>query len=275
MVGALGAEVRREEERGNGPWINVTNNGVPVATVPSDQPTVRVKLDHPPDPALISAWRAVPIPTAAHPSEGDHDLAVWQPSSDRMWEFFQLRHTRAGWEAEWGGAMQHVSSNAGVYSPNAWPGAHSYWGVTAASMPLVAGAMTIKQLKAGNIDHALALTIPNTRAGVYASPAQRTDGKVDSTDAIPEGARLRLDPRLNLASLHLPPLVRLIAQAAQRYGIVVRDTSGVVAFIGQDPLDGDFRVYRRLAQGLYPNKLLAKFPWSHLQVIRMDLHSVQ
>jgi len=142
-------------------------------------------------------------------------------------------------------------------------------------MPLVAGAMTIKQLQAGNIDHALALTIPNTRAGVYASPAQRTDGKIASSDAIPEGARLRLDPRLNLASLHLPPLVRLIAQAAQKYGIVVRDTSGVVSFIGQDPLNRDFGVYRRLAQGAYPNKLLAKFPWSHLQVVKMDLHSVR
>jgi hypothetical protein len=275
LVAALGAEVHREEVRGNGPWINVTRDGVPVATVPSDQRTVTVKLNHPPDPGLTSAWRAVPIPTTAHPSSGDHDLAVWQPSTDRMWEFFELRHTPAGWEAEWGGAMQHVSSNPGVYSASAWPGAHSYWGVTAASMPLVAGAMTIKQLKARNIDHALALTIPNTRAGVYASPAQRTDGKIASSDAIPEGARLRLDPTLNLASLHLPPLVRLIAQAAQRYGIVVRDTSGVVSFIGQDPLNGDFGVYRRLAQGLYPNKLLAKFPWRHLQVVKMDLHSVQ
>ncbi len=48
-----------------------------------------------------------------------------------------------------------------------------------------------------------------------------------------------------------------------------------MSFIGQDPLNGDFSVYRRLAQGLYPNKLLAKFPWSHLQVVKMDLHSVR
>jgi hypothetical protein len=274
LVASLGAEVHREEVRGNGPWIDVTTDGVPVATVPSDQRTVSVKLDHPPDPALTSAWRAVPLPTGAHASKGDNDLAVWQPSTDRMWEFFQLHHTSAGWEAEWGGAMQHVSSNSGVYGPSAWPGARSYWGVTAASLPLVAGTMTIQQLKAGNIDHALALTIPNTRAGVYASPAQRTDGKVGSADAIPEGARLRLDPRLNLSSLHLPPLTLLIARAAQRYGIVVRDTSGVVSFVGQDPLNGDFSVYRQLGHGVYPNKLLAQFPWSHLQVVKMDLHSV-
>jgi hypothetical protein len=192
-----------------------------------------------------------------------------------MWEFFQLHRAQGGWKAEWGGAMQHVSSNSGVYGPGSWPGAQSYWGVTAASLPLVAGTMTIKQLQAGDINHALALTIPNTRAGAFASPAQRTDGKIASPDAIPEGARLRLDPKVNIAALHLPPLVRLIAQAAQRYGIVVRDTSGVVSFVGQDPLNRDFSVYRRLAQGVYPNKLLARFPWSHLQVTRMDLHTVR
>jgi hypothetical protein len=275
LVSALGAEVHREEVRGNGPWIDVTTDGVPVATVPSDQRPVSVKLDHPADPALSAAWRSVPLPSTARPSEGDNDLAVYQPSTDRMWEFFQLHQTSAGWEAEWGGAMEHVSANPGVYGPQAWPGAQSYWGVTAASLPLVAGAMTIQQLQAHDIDHALALTIPNTRAGVYASPAQRTDGKIDSASAIPEGARLRLDPHLNLAALHLPPLVRIIAQAAQRYGIVVRDTSGVVSFVAQDPLNRDFAVYRQLGQGRYPNQLLARFPWSHLQVVRMNLHTVR
>src|SRR5690348_9376404 len=44
LVGALGAEVHREEVRGNGPWIDVTTDGVPVATVPSNQRTVSVKL---------------------------------------------------------------------------------------------------------------------------------------------------------------------------------------------------------------------------------------
>ena len=66
-----------------------------------------------------------------------------------------------------------------------------------------------------------------------------------------------------------------MAEAAQRYGIVVRDTAGVVSFIAEDPTDKNFTVYRRLAQGLYPNKLLALFPWSHLQVVKMNLHTFQ
>ena len=274
MVAGLSAEVHREEVRGDGPWIDVTNDGVPVVQVPGNQPTVPVKLERP-DSALTAAWRAVPLPSGVQPSGGDHDLAVWQPSTNRMWEFFQLHRDGDTWQAEWGGAMQHVSSNPGVYGPGAWPGAKPYWGVTAGSLPLVGGAMTVGQLEAGDIDHALALSIPDTRAGAYAAPAERSDGVLSSSAAIPEGARLRLDPHLNLAALHLPPLVRLMAQAAQRYGIIVRDTAGVVSFIAEDPVDGNFTVYRRLAQGLYPNKLLASFPWSHLQVVRMSLHTVQ
>ena len=53
------------------------------------------------------------------------------------------------WEAEWGGAMEHVSSNPGVYGPGAWPGAQSYWGVTAGSLPLVGGAMTVSAARGG------------------------------------------------------------------------------------------------------------------------------
>ncbi len=275
MIAGITAAVHSEEVRGDGPWIDVTTDGVPVVQVSDSQPTVPVKLDHPPDPALTSAWRAVPLPSSAQPSGGDHDLAVWQPGTNRMWEFFQLHHANDGWEAEWGGAMQNVSSNSGVYGPSAWPGAQSYWGVTAGSLPLVGGAMTVRQLEAGDIDHALALAIPDTRADAYAAPAERSDGVDRSLDAIPEGARLRLNPNLNLAALHLPPLVRLMAEAAQRYGIVVRDTAGVVSFIAEDPVDKNFTVYRRLAQGLYPNKLLALFPWSHLEVVRMNLHTFQ
>ena len=185
MVAGLSAEVRREEKDGNGPWIDVTTDGVPVVQVSDSQPTVPVKLNHPADPALTAAWRSVPLPASARPSGGDHDLAVWQPGTDRMWEFFQLHRQGGTWEAEWGGAMQRVSYNPGVYGPGAWPGAQSYWGVTAGSLPLVGGAMTVSQLQAGDIDHALALAIPDTRARTYASPAERSDGVIDSPDAIP------------------------------------------------------------------------------------------
>src|SRR5204863_390972 len=97
---------------------------------------------------------------------------VWQPSSGRMWEFWQLKRKEDGWHASWGGAIQHVPRNPGVYGPEAWPGAKPWWGATASSLALAAGVMTIEQLHAGVINHALAIALPQVRAGVFASPAR-------------------------------------------------------------------------------------------------------
>ena len=290
LVSDLMGYVRRELAGRYGPWIDATSNGVTIVTVPANQPTVSVELDHAPDPTLTSAWSAVPLPSSARPSPGDNDLAVWQPSTNTMWEFFQLHRGPNGWEAEWGGAMKGVSTNPGVYGPGAWPassptgdgaaaaspwtGDEEWWGVTAASFPIVGGAMTYQDLNAGQIDHALAMVYPNVRRRTFVSPAQRDDGWSTDPNALPEGTRLRLDPRLNLAKLKMPPLTRMIAVAAQQYGIVIRDQSPVISFIQQDPTgDPAFQALGlKLTGGLYPSQLLASFPWSHLQIMRMDLH---
>ena len=286
--GALVADLLRyvhgEQASKTGPWINASNDGVTILTVPANQPTLTVTLDRYADANLSSAWRAVPLPPGARPSSGDNDLAVWQPSTNTMWEFFQLHQTANGWEAEWGGAMHSVSSNPGVYGPGAWPASpmaadgwtqdESRWGVTAASFPIVAGAMTYNDLKAGQIDHALAMVYPNVRRRTFVSPALRDDGWSTDPDSLPEGTRLRLDPRLNLAKLKMAPLTRMIAIAAQRYGIIIRDQAGVMSFIQQDPTsDPSFLALGpKLTGGLYASQLLASFPWSHLQVMKMDIH---
>jgi hypothetical protein len=283
MVAGLSREVQQEQRTRTGPWINTGHDGIAIINAPANQPTVRVVLrasNGEPDPALSAAWSAVPLPAGAQPSTGDKDLAVWQPSTDRMWEFFGLTQTAGHWEARWGGAMRQVSTNPGVYGPGAWPGAQPYWGVTAASFPLVGGAMTVQQLQAGNIGHALAITIPSPRASVFAVPAERTDGSSQLPDALPEGARLRLDPNLDLNSLGLPPITRAIAEAAQRYGIIVRDTSGNIAFAAQDPLTEAATAQRDpysgpkgLFEGQSPLSLLAKFPWERLEVLKLDVRT--
>ena len=176
------------------------------------------------------------MPADAQPAGGtDKHLVVWQPSTDRLWEFWQLEDTSEGWQARWGGAMQNASSASGVYGPEAWPGAGTGWGASASSLSIAGGLITLEDLEKGVINHALAIGIPNVRGGVYASPAQRTDGTSTSSLSLPEGARLRLDPSLDLAALHLPRLTLMIAEAAQRYGIVVRDHAATVSSMRRIP----------------------------------------
>jgi hypothetical protein len=278
IVGKLAEEVTQEQGEGKGPYINTTSWSVPVYTVLASQPTVRVTLEQASRaPSLQTAWNAVPLPPYAQPAAGgDKHLVVWQPSTNRLWEFWHLQNTVGGWQASWGGAIQNVSSSPGFYNAEAFPGATIWWGASASSLPLAGGLVTLEDLAAGEINHALALAVPNTRANVYALPAQRTDGGMWALSSIPEGAHLRLDPSLDLAALHLPRFTLLLAEAAQRYGIVVRDSSSEVTFYGQDPTPTGTNPYTGpygYFEGKTPQQLLAAFPWSHLELLKMELQT--
>jgi hypothetical protein len=160
--------------------------------------------------------------------------------------------------------------------PGVWPEAKSWWGPSASSFSIAGGLITLEDLQRGQIDHALAIAIPNVRAGVYSSPAQRTDGKSTSPFSLPEGAHLRLDPNLNLSTLAMPRITRMIAEAAQRYGIFVRDGARVAHFFAQDPVNATANPYigpHGYFESQYPGRLLASFPWSHLQLLAMELHA--
>jgi hypothetical protein len=278
IVDAFDEEIAKEEKTKSLPTVNTTAWSVPVYTVPADQPTVKVTLeDASRAPVLQSAWDAVPLPANAQPAAGtDKHLVVWQPSTDRLWEFWRLEHTGAGWWASWGGAMQKASSDSGAYGAEALPGADSNWGASASSLSIAGGLITLEDLERGEINHALAMAIPYPRAGVYASPAKRTDGLSTDPLSLPEGAHLRLEPDLDLASLHLPRLTLMMAEAAQRYGIFIRDTASNVAFYAQDPIPTGTNPYtgsHGYFEGKSPGQLLASFPWSHLQLLKMELHS--
>ncbi len=277
MVGAFDEEVAGEEQADQAPFINTIAYSVPIYTAAAEEPTVRVTLEHPqPPPALQAAWDAVPLPAEAQPAAGtDGHLVVWQPSTNQLWEFWRLEQTPSGWQAAWGGAMRNVSADPGVYGPKAWPGASPYWGASASSLSVAGGLITLEDLEKGVINHALAIGIPDVRAGVYASPARRTDGTSTSSLSLPEGAHLRLTPNLDLAALHLPRLTLLIAEAAQRYGIIVRDHTANVTFYAQDPVPTGTEPYagpHGYFEGKTPAQLLASFPWSHLQLLKMKLH---
>jgi len=287
MVRALTLEVDREARTGIGPSIGTKGTGT-LYVVGSTQPTERVALDDSKlswRASLQAAFAAVPIPVDALPSTGsDREMTVWQPSADKLWEFFHMRKDPDGWHAAWGGAIQHVSHSPGYYTAGSWVGARPIWGATATSLPVAAGVITLADIKQGHIDHALALNLPYPRAGVWTWPAQRSDGTGRDPNDIPEGAHLRLDPRLDLSALHLPRLVLMIAHAAQRYGIIVRDqTHRAIGFAAQDTTTAGADPYYANGvpradgpfQGRWPSALLRSFPWRYLQILKIHLCAIR
>ena len=268
LVAALAAQAK-----GSPPaTINTTQYSTPVYTVSRRQRRVRVTLDNHATYAasLAHAIRRVPIPRNAQPARGsDEHMVVWQPATDTMWEFWKMQRKPDGWHAKSAGRMRHVSRNPGYFAgPTGFP-----WGATATSLPLLGGLILPGELRRGRIDHALAIAIPRPRAGVWTFPAQRTDGWVRDPNAVPEGARFRLDPSVNVASLGLSRPVRAIARAAQRYGIIVRDYAGSVAFYAQDPTPLRRNPYPAIFGSRTMQESLRNFPWDKLQLIEMDRRS--
>jgi hypothetical protein len=252
------------------PYVNTVRWSTPVYTVGIDQRRVQVKLDNTQE-SLREAFESVPIPRRARASRGhDHHMVVWQPITDTMWEFWVARRLSDGWHARYGGKMEGVSRNPGYFTdPN------PRWGATATSLPLLGGLMRLEELEAGRIDHGLAIALPEIKADVFSWPAQRTDGSSHHVNAIPAGTRFRIDPSLDLDSLEMSPIVRVMARAVQRYGMVVRDGGGAVAFYAEDPTPTNSNPFLGpdglFGGGYISNKLRAEFPWEHLQALKTDL----
>jgi hypothetical protein len=273
---ALVAELDRQR-RVHGVWINSTTFSVPIYTVPADQRGSSVHIDTPSDmftgipdaTRLAQALEGIPIPPGARPAAGtDRHLVISQPSTDTMWELwmahrlgdgFPSRDNTPGWHASWGAKITRVSRSPGIVMPP--------FGATASGLPLVAGLITLDDLKAGHIDHALALAIPDAKQGQAVPPATRTDGAYSGPGAIPEGTRFRLPASIDVGALGLPPVARMIARAAQAYGIIVRDRAGSVAFYAEDPTPSGDPILARLLAGQSPAAALAKFPWERLQAL--------
>ncbi len=266
--------------------IATSIGGVPIYTVPQNQPLEHVTLDESTAPLLQSAFNAVPLPADAAPAVGpDHTAVVWQPTADTLWEFWHFRRAADGFHAGFGGRMVDVSRSPGYYQDIMRGGSfveRRYWGAPATKVSLLGGLITIADLRSGTIDHALAVALPEVRAGVWSLPAQASDGTSTAADAIPEGARFRLPPDLDIDSLHLPSLARMMAVAAQRYGILVINSSTGVAFRAQDPTPtGRDPYYGTNGHpgdpadlfGGFPRVLLRSFPWERLQLLRMRLRS--
>ena len=63
----------------------------------------------------------------------------------------------------------------------------------------------------------------------------------------------------------------MLAEAAQRYGIVIRDKAGAVVFYGQDPVSEPKNPWPAAFGGQWINNVVQLFPWSHLEALKPSL----
>jgi hypothetical protein len=285
IAAAFRAEVSRQIAANIGPWISSTSYSTPIYRVGADAARVPVILDTGTwgDTLRRQLASGVPIPAGAVQASGtDGHLTIWQPSTDTLWEFWHAVRKADGWHAGWGGVMHDVSQSPGHFRDRRDGTGQlveqANWGATATSLPVAGGTVTAAEASSGRIDHALALNVPNPCEATHSWPAQRGDGTSTAADCMPEGARLRLDPSLDLSTLAMPRFTRMLAEAAQRHGIVVRDRTGVATgFFVEDPEQFGSDVWAGTTGtdgllGAKPwNLVRNQFPWGRLQVVKMEL----
>jgi hypothetical protein len=186
--------------------------GIPYTVVGPHQPKVPVRFSEFGEESTPGPY---PIPANA-PVEGageagDRHVLVLQEGSCKLYELYNAQRAGAGWEAG-SGVIFNLRSNA--LRPNGWTSAD------AAGLPIFPLLVRYPEVHAGQIDHALRVTVQRTQAG-FIHPATHFASSNSDPSLPPMGLRLRLKASYSLAGFHGESLI--ILRALKRYGLIVAD----------------------------------------------------
>ena len=208
--------------------------GIPYNTVPGSQRKLTVRFDY----SSQSDHVGYPIPRRPRIEAGsDHHMLIVNSGTCKLYEMWNVRHTRRGWRAG-SGAVWKMTSNA--LRPDGWTSAD------AAGLPILPGLVRYPEVAAGVIDHALRFTAPQTRdAHIY--PARHDAGSGSSASLPPMGLRVRLKASFDLSQLS--PQARVVAVALQHYGMILADNGSpwyVSGVSNKQFSDDDLRTLNRI-----------------------------
>jgi hypothetical protein len=154
----------------------------------------------------------------------DGQIIIVNPATGDEWAFWQLKKDSAGnWTATNG---YHYNVNWDGVPPRDSSGRP--FGSRGAGVTYYSGLIRPYEIQRGYIDHALAFAY-NYASPNWIYPASKSDGKSTDPNALPEGARLQLDPTMTETQLRnagCSSAAIVIAKAMQEYGMYVIDNSG-------------------------------------------------
>jgi len=188
--------------------------GIPYTVVGPEQPKVPIKLTKyrsESNPGPYPVPPDAPIEGGGKKGHGDKHVLVVQEGSCMLYEMYDAKRKGAGWRAA-SGAVFNLRSEA--LRPEGWTSAD------AAGLPIFPLLVRYPEVAAGEIDHALRVTVPETQRG-YIHPATHFASSNSNPNLPPMGLRLRLRVGYSLAGFHGESLV--ILEALKRYGLIVAD----------------------------------------------------
>lgn len=251
MVKRLSAEVAA---------LALIKHGLPVYDATEETPVRTITLTRRDRPAL--ADQQVRVPDGVTPNSGSNRaLVVLDWSAGKAWELYRFEWLDAGVRVDSGGYVRF--DGIGIPKPSSGYAGGSY----------LAGLLRVREIERGFIPHALVFGTKYARRGMWRHPAQQTDGKLSGAEYIPVGARIQLDPTLDLDAIPgLTPGERTIAEALQTYGAYCVGASGEpFLFFCERAVDAGTSdpgaVYT--ANGFTEDgAMLEHIPWDRLRVLK-------
>jgi hypothetical protein len=206
-ISSIGAGTHLHADFGSNP-----SYGIPYAVVAAGQPKVPIRFTEfgeESDPGPYPIPPNAPVEGAGE--AGDRHVLVLQKGSCRLYELYSARRNGGGWEAG-SGAVFNLRSNA--LRPEGWTSAD------AAGLPIFPLLVRYPEVRAGQIDHALRVTVQRTQRG-YIHPATHLASTSADPSLPPMGLRLRLKSSFSLTRYRGEALV--VLRALKRFGLIVAD----------------------------------------------------
>lgn len=185
-------------------------------------------------PPLAQRWSNIFSPCNLVASAGtDGEALIYDGLNGKTYEFWQLKNSSGKWSAVWGGGDSDANFYVDAATQNrVWARPNNVnFGVQASGIAFTPGMITTEDLANGYIDHAVQISVTYSCA-TWKGIATRTDGNASSNpqdNCIEYGQVYKLPSTVDISSLKGVP--RMIALAAQQYGLIVTDqTHGAVVF---------------------------------------------
>jgi hypothetical protein len=179
--------------------------------------------------------KQVPIPPGSHEAQGpgantDHKYIVIDKSTKLVYDIWGADvegRDCLKWGYQGYGVIESLTTaNDGRPAIN---GEQAPTGAGTSSLAGLLRAYDATHLdEDGTYGHALQGASMYSAKNRWVSPATKSDGPDTSADAIPQGSRLQLNPSFNCGGISIPG-VRAYCRTAQKYGIVLMDTTPVHA----------------------------------------------
>ena len=187
--------------------------GIPYMVVDGMQTKVEVAFDYSDE----SDQELYPIPEnplieGGPEGDGDRHILVVDKDTCKVYELFYALAQDDGTWAAGSGAIFDLTSNA--LRPDTWTSAD------AAGLPILPGLVRYDEVAAGEINHALRFTAPETRQA-YVWPARHYASDLTDENYPPLGQRFRLKADFDISGFS--PDVQVILTALKTYGMMLAD----------------------------------------------------